>query len=165
MCCYTYSNLEDNINEFSKSVLEALNNLKNVMENYFKRDNKEKDINYYIDELGEVLLSHKDLSFEFGAFAVMASYLEYLFIKNPQKLKGNEEFVDKVFATFSNLLEAKLNYLVKRDEASKEEYDKQYSIYRKEYNEYRLYFNGNIYEPTHKYDDICDAIGRILIED
>ena len=158
------TNLQENIRELSRSILELLDKIKNTLKKLFKIKEKEKTLNDYINELRDILLSHEELKIEFGAFAIMTKYLKYIFINKPQKYNDNKEFINNVFSTFENLLKAKLNYLIKRDKTSKEEYDKQYKIYDEKYYEYRQYFSLNIYENKHKYDKECDDIKRILME-
>ena len=155
---------EDDVNEYQTTINEVLVKLEDTIKSSTRGEVCGKTLKDCISKLRENLLSHKDLSVEFGAFSWIASYLRYFFIDKPKKLVGNEEFVDSALSVFSNLLEAKLDYLVKRDKTSKEEYDKQYKLYREKYFEHEMYFHLNIYEPSHKYDKECNDLGRILIK-
>lgn len=163
MCHTVHSSIEDNIHEFSRNVTELLAKLKKALKNVFQVKNREKTLTDCLDELGDILHSHKELSVEFGAFLRMESYLEYFFINEPQKFEDNGDFVRNVFSTFTELLEAKLDYLLKQDVASKKEYDKQYMIYDEKYYDYDRYFHLNIYDNKHEFDKQCGEIGRILI--
>ena len=159
------NNIENPIYGFTDNVVELLRQLKNNLIKIFQRKakNNENSLNTSFDNLRDCLLSYDELSDEFIAFTQMRKYLKYILIDKPDNIECNERFINNAFNTFSDLLNSKLNYLMKKDEYSKKEYLNQCKIFKDKYYEYRKYFNLNIYENNHEFDKQTNEIGNIIL--